>query len=161
MPDIERARIRRGCRFPGVPFVYRAEHGDRAPLRERAIEIREASTGKERAVKPNSISGVSYLVQDLARTAEFYESIGFRRGKEEAGRATFYVNWFFVTFVEDANADSAAERGSGVFLHLKVDNLDEARTALASLGLTPEERGKNELVVRDPDGYQLVFFYKK
>ena len=172
MPDIERARIRRGCRFPGVPFVYRAEHGDRAPLRERAIEIREASTGKERAVKPNSISGVSYLVQDLARTAEFYESIGFRRGKEEAGRATFYVNWFFVTFIApDPEADDVivgpGDNGTGQFVYLKVADADAAHEELVAKGITPlgepekQPSGNREFTVRDPDGYGLVFFQKK
>ena len=40
-------------------------------------------------MKVNSISGLTCYVKDLARTAEFYETIGFRRGKEEDGRATF------------------------------------------------------------------------
>jgi hypothetical protein len=47
-------------------------------------------------MKVNSISGITCYVKDLARTAEFYESIGFRRGKEEPGRLTMYVNWFFM-----------------------------------------------------------------
>ena len=45
-------------------------------------------------MKVNSISGLTCYVKDLARTADFYERIGFRRGKEETDRATFYVNWF-------------------------------------------------------------------
>jgi catechol 2,3-dioxygenase-like lactoylglutathione lyase family enzyme len=134
-----------GCRFRAVPFVLSDEH----------VRLDRRSD----AMKPNSISGVSYAVQDLARTAQFYESIGFRPGKAEGDRATFYVNWFFVTFIEEPEADAA--RGSGVLLHMKVDDLEETRGALVALGVTPEERGKNELLVRDPDGYQLVFFYKK
>jgi catechol 2,3-dioxygenase-like lactoylglutathione lyase family enzyme len=59
----------------------------------------------------NSISGLTCYVKDLARTAEFYETIGFRRGKEEPGRATFYVNWFFVTFVaQDQEFESTRPR---------------------------------------------------
>jgi catechol 2,3-dioxygenase-like lactoylglutathione lyase family enzyme len=49
-------------------------------------------------MKVNSISRITCHVEDLARAAEFYETIGFRRGKEEADRITFYVNWFFVTW---------------------------------------------------------------
>ena len=111
-------------------------------------------------MKLSSISGVTYDVKDLARTAEFYETIGFRRGKEEPGRVTFYVNWFFVTFVAH-DEEASGEPGSGVHLYIKVDDLEASRQALLSYGLTPEERGKRELVVRDPDGYQLVFFHKK
>jgi predicted lactoylglutathione lyase len=43
-------------------------------------------------MKPNSISGITCYVQDLAKTAEFYETLGFQRGKEESDRVTFYVN---------------------------------------------------------------------
>jgi predicted lactoylglutathione lyase len=61
-------------------------------------------------MKVNSIAGVTCHVEDLSRAAEFYESIGFRRGKEEADRITFYVNWFFVTLV--AHARSSTPRTS-------------------------------------------------
>jgi catechol 2,3-dioxygenase-like lactoylglutathione lyase family enzyme len=71
-------------------------------------------------------SRLTCYVEDLARTAEFYETIGFRRGKEEPDRATFYVNWFFVT---------------------------------GEPQLRPS--GNREFVLRDPDGYKLVFFQKK
>jgi hypothetical protein len=51
-------------------------------------------------------------VEDLSRAAEFYESIGFRRGKEESDRIPFYVNWFFVTLVaQDGTEVGAKEPG--------------------------------------------------
>ena len=91
-------------------------------------------------MKPNSISGLTCYVEDLARTTEFYEAIGFRRGKEEPDRVTFYVNWFFVTFIaqdreEDAELRKEAElpaKGSGVFLNIKVDDAEEFHQALLS-----------------------------
>jgi catechol 2,3-dioxygenase-like lactoylglutathione lyase family enzyme len=75
-------------------------------------------------MKPNSISGITCYVQDLAKTAAFYEALGFRRGKDEPDRVTFYVNWFFVTFIaqareEDPEFRREAElpnRGSGLYL---------------------------------------------
>jgi catechol 2,3-dioxygenase-like lactoylglutathione lyase family enzyme len=126
-------------------------------------------------MKPNSISGLTYYVEDLARTAAFYETIGFRRGKEEAGRATFYVNWFFVTLValdeeEDAELRKAAEgatKGAGVLLHVKVDDIEDFHKAVRSKGMKPSSEpqagpsGNREFVLRDPDGYKLVFFEKK
>jgi catechol 2,3-dioxygenase-like lactoylglutathione lyase family enzyme len=39
-------------------------------------------------MKVNSIAGITCYVEDLARASEFYEAIGFRRGKDEPGRAT-------------------------------------------------------------------------
>jgi catechol 2,3-dioxygenase-like lactoylglutathione lyase family enzyme len=126
-------------------------------------------------MKVNSISGISCYVSDLSRTAEFYEAIGFRRGKEEPGRVTFYVNWFFVTFLagdleEDAELKKEADlenRGAGLFTHIKVDDLDEYYSEVVSSGLKPEgeprarQGGGREFVLRDPDGYKLVFFEKK
>jgi catechol 2,3-dioxygenase-like lactoylglutathione lyase family enzyme len=117
-------------------------------------------------MKPNAISGLTYHVEDLARTAAFYEMLGFRRGKEEQDRVTYYVNWFFVTFVAQDRADEPAT-GSGVHLYIKVDDVDDFRKGVVASGLTPagepekEASGKREFLLRDPDGYQLVFFQKK
>jgi catechol 2,3-dioxygenase-like lactoylglutathione lyase family enzyme len=115
-------------------------------------------------MKLNSISGINYDVRDLARTAEFYEALGFRRGKDEPDRLTFYVNWFFVTFTKDAELQ---DNGSGVFLHLKVDDIEEFHSGVISKGMKPasepqpRQSGGREFMLRDPDGYQLVFFEKK
>jgi catechol 2,3-dioxygenase-like lactoylglutathione lyase family enzyme len=116
-------------------------------------------------MKPNSISGVTYQVEDLSKTSEFYEALGFRRGKEEGDRVTFYVNWFFVTFV--AEETEAPNKGAGVFLYVKVDDIEEFHAGVVSKGMKPdgepEKRpsGNREFVLRDPDGYNLVFFQKK
>jgi catechol 2,3-dioxygenase-like lactoylglutathione lyase family enzyme len=124
-------------------------------------------------MKVNSISGITCYVEDLSRTAEFYEAIGFRRGKEEPGRATFYVNWFFVTFIARDQEDDpelrkeAEAKGAGLLLYIKVDDVEEFHTAVLSKGMKPtsepERRpsGNREFVLRDPDGYNLVFFQKK
>src|ERR671918_2639142 len=132
-------------------------------------------TGREIEMKVNSISGITCYVQDLARTAEFYETIGFRRGKEEPDRVTFYVNWFSVTFIaqdEEKDAELRKEarlkrKGSGLFLNIKVDDVEDFHKAVLSSGMKPEGEpkllpsGSREFLLRDPDGYQLVFFQKK
>jgi catechol 2,3-dioxygenase-like lactoylglutathione lyase family enzyme len=117
-------------------------------------------------MKVNSISGITCYVEDLARAAEFYEAIGFRRGKEEPDRVTFYVNWFFVTLVAQDGTGAATE-GAGLFLYIKVDDVEEFHKAVLAAGMNPDgepERqpsGSREFVLRDPDGYNLVFFQKK
>jgi catechol 2,3-dioxygenase-like lactoylglutathione lyase family enzyme len=126
-------------------------------------------------MKPNSISGFVCYAEDLAKTAEFYEAIGFRQGKQEPDRLTFYVNWFFVTFIaqdreEDPEARGEAElpnKGSGLYIYVKVDDLDDYHQAAVSKGLKPASEprvghgGNRGFVLRDPDGYKLVFFEKK
>jgi catechol 2,3-dioxygenase-like lactoylglutathione lyase family enzyme len=126
-------------------------------------------------MKPNSISGLSYYVEDLARSTTFYEALGFRRGNEESDRVTFYVNWFFVTLVaQDSEEDpelrkdaKRTKKGAGVLLHVKVDDADSFHNAATAAGLEPageplvRPSGNREFVIQDPDGYRLVFFQKK
>jgi catechol 2,3-dioxygenase-like lactoylglutathione lyase family enzyme len=130
---------------------------------------------EEGEMKVNSVSGITCYVKDLAKTAEFYEAIGFRRGKEEPDRITFYVNWFFVTFIAQDREDVAEWRkeaelptkGAGVFVYVKVDDLDDIHKAVLAKGMNPagepevRPSGNREFVLRDPDGYKLVFFQKK
>jgi catechol 2,3-dioxygenase-like lactoylglutathione lyase family enzyme len=126
-------------------------------------------------MKVNSISGITCYVEDLARTAEFYEAIGFRRGKEDQARVTFYVNWFFVTFIAQDREDDPdfrkeaklKRKGSGLFLYIKVDDIEDFHKAVVSKGIKPvgepevRPSGNREFVLRDPDGYKLAFFQKK
>lgn len=126
-------------------------------------------------MKVNSISGIHCCVKDLTRSAEFYEAIGFRRGKQERDRLTFYVNWFFVTLMSpDQESDAElkkeakhANKGSGLFLYIKVDDIEEFYKGTIARGMKPlgepQKRlsGSREFVLRDPDGYKLVFFEKK
>jgi catechol 2,3-dioxygenase-like lactoylglutathione lyase family enzyme len=118
-------------------------------------------------MKVNSISGITCQVKNLAKAATFYETIGFRRGKEESDRVTFYVNWFFVTLVAEDQTKKTAAKGAGVFLYIKVDDVEGYHKAVLSKGLKPSGKperqpsGNREFVLRDPDGYNLVFFQKK
>jgi catechol 2,3-dioxygenase-like lactoylglutathione lyase family enzyme len=117
-------------------------------------------------MKVNSISGLTCQVEDLSRAAEFYESLGFRRGKEESDRVTFYVNWFFVTLVAQ-DGTRAGAKGEGLFVYIKVDDVEEFHEGVLSKGLKPageperQPSGNREFVLRDPDGYNLVFFEKR
>ena len=117
-------------------------------------------------MKPNSISGVYCHVEDLGKAAHFYETIGFRRGKEQKDRVTFYVNWFFVTLIGGEKA-SKGGRGEGTFLCVKVEDIESFYKEVIAAGLKPEGEpkvepsGNREFVLRDPDGYGITFFQKK
>jgi predicted lactoylglutathione lyase len=120
-------------------------------------------------MKMSSISGVVCYVEDLDATADFYEKLGFRL-KREANQLTAYVNWFWVTFRgNDAEARPDADpvhRGSGTYLYIKVEDIQEFYNGVVDKGLKPateptKKAGMLEFELRDPDGYNLVFFWKK
>jgi uncharacterized glyoxalase superfamily protein PhnB len=75
------------------------------------------------------------------------------------------VNWFFVTFI--ASDSELPSKGAGVFLYIKVDDVEDFHSAALSKGLDPagepqlQPSGNREFALRDPDGYNLVFFQKK
>jgi catechol 2,3-dioxygenase-like lactoylglutathione lyase family enzyme len=117
----------------------------------------------------NSISGFNCHVQDLPRTAAFYEALGFRPGKQEPDRRTYYVNWFSVTFMAQNGHKSDADlsaNGTGLFVQIKVDDVDAFYEEVVSKDMTPATEpqkrrgGGREFMLRDPDGYKLVFFEK-
>jgi catechol 2,3-dioxygenase-like lactoylglutathione lyase family enzyme len=116
-------------------------------------------------MKLKSISGVVYHVEDLERTAQFYESLGFRAGKREADSLIVYVNWFWVEF-RAQDGGGATARDAGSLLYLAVDDVDECYQDLLGKAVKPASEpttsmGRREFMVVDPDGYQLVFFKKK
>lgn len=123
-------------------------------------------------MKMSSISGVVCYVKDLDETAAFYEKLGFRL-KREAKQLTAYVNWFWIIFRTDdaeerdgATEEYRANRGSGTYLYIKVEDIQEFYEGVQALGLKPtteptKKSGMLEFELPDPDGYNLVFFWKK
>lgn len=113
-------------------------------------------------MKISSISGLTYAVKDLDRTAEFYQTLGFRPGKRDDHQLTCYVNWFWLTFITDHNG----EPGSSPTLYLKVEDIDDFYGAVLAHGFTPASEprkarsGRREFFLLDPDGNRLAFFAK-
>lgn len=124
-------------------------------------------------MKMSSISGVVCYVKDLDVTAAFYEKLGFRL-KRDGKQMTAYVNWFWIIFrtgeaeerPEASRAAYRANRGSGTYLYIKVEDIHEFYDGVRAIGLEPateptKKAGMLEFELRDPDGYNLVFFWKK
>jgi predicted lactoylglutathione lyase len=126
-------------------------------------------------MKIKSVSGITCSVKNLSKTAAFYEALGFEIRKRESTHLTAYSNWFWIDFLaigkdertmtkKDVDLDN---RGSGVLLHLSVDNVDEFHEYLLSKKLKPSTKpqdrswGNREFIIRDPDGYELVIFKRK
>lgn len=126
-------------------------------------------------MRVNSVSGFVCYVKDLNKTAEFYEKLGFRAGKRSDERITFYVNWFSIDFVAIDKEDKpkftedarSTNKGMGIYINVKVNDVDEFYKEVLDAKMKPSSEprdwpwGNREFVLRDPDGYKLVFFQKK
>lgn len=126
-------------------------------------------------MKLKSAAGIVCYVQDVEATAHFYETLGFQFKTREPARVTAYLNWFWIDFLardqgeRSASKEEAApgDKGSDLLLYLSVEDVDEAYNELLEKGLKPSSEPRNrpggirEFALRDPDGYQLVFFKKK
>lgn len=128
--------------------------------------------------KMNSISGLLCFVGDLDRTIKFYEMLGFQfKERTSPDSITARLNWFWIEFVKQDKAepnvfqkeidgDNAQNNGAGLFVHISVVNVDEFYKVLLTKGIKPSSEpkdfpwGRREFILRDPDGYKLVFFNK-
>ena len=116
-----------------------------------------------------SISSLLFFVKDLDVTFNFYKTLGFEVEKKD-GMVTFYVNWFKVDFIDKEHSEFKSgfdgEMGRGMFTYIKVDDVDLFYKTILDKGITPSSKpkdwewGNREFVVKDPDGYRLVFFNK-
>lgn len=124
-------------------------------------------------MKPKSISGLLFFASNVSKSADFYESLGFTIESREADYALVRINWFWVELISASGAgpefkdDTGPEpRGIGQFVYVSVENVDEYHEELVAKGLKPSSSprdwpwGRREFMLRDPDGYKLVFFQK-
>lgn len=115
-------------------------------------------------MKLKSISALCFYVSDLAKTADFYEAVGFHLEKREPDFVMVRINWFWVEFYQGPPGP-----GAGQYVYVSVGDVDELYEELTKKKITvqgepsdsPKVKGRRELLVKDPDGYQLVFFTKK
>jgi catechol 2,3-dioxygenase-like lactoylglutathione lyase family enzyme len=110
-------------------------------------------------MKLNSISGLAFYVADPAKTAEFYESLGFFIEKREADYVMIRLNWFWAEFRK-----GQASPG-GPLVYVSVADIDEFYQGVIVRHIQPdgepkEYSGRREFSLVDPDGYKLVFFQK-
>lgn len=111
---------------------------------------------------------ILFYAGDLIRTTEFYKQLGFNI---ESDTETIRVKLgdFRLAFIDEnktpiKNESGMQPKGIGVFIYVEVENVDEYFKSLKAKGLrtSSEPRDwpwkKREFVVKDPDGYKLVFY---
>lgn len=121
-----------------------------------------------------SVAGIVCYAKHIEKTAKFYEALGFLFSKRESDHISIRLNWFWIDFhaqdkeekpefQKEAHLD---HKGAGLFLYIKVEDIDGFYQKLLTKGLNPSSEprdwpwGNREFALRDPDGYKLVFFQK-
>lgn len=109
-----------------------------------------------------------FYAHSLNKTASFYKKLGFPiQSSKDAVR--IQLGGFTLTFIDEnttqiKNESGAQPKGLGVFTYIKVDKVDEYYKFLQKqkIPTSSEPRdwpwGKREFIVKDPDGYKLVFY---
>ena len=126
-------------------------------------------------MKLGSVAALTFYVKDPLKSAEFYEALGFIVSKRGENHSTIRLNWFKIDLIgiageekDEFREDAEAEpKGSGIYIDCSVANVDEYYQGVLNKGFKPSSEprdwpwGNREFVLRDPDGYKLVFFQKK
>lgn len=116
---------------------------------------------------------ITLYVADHLKSAEFYESLGFKETFSGDDMAIVDINGFKLWLVNQATAKGnsefehdafAEQKGAGLYIYINVDNIDGFHQGLLDKGYEPSSEprdwpwGNREFVLRDPDRYKLCFY---
>src|SRR3989344_4733550 len=109
-----------------------------------------------------------FYTNDIKATAKFYEQLGFTVEKG-ADTVKIKLGDFRLVFTNEhttliQNESGAEPKGLGIFTYVEVADVDAYWDWLKKKGVRASTKprdwpwGKREFVVKDPDGYKLVFY---
>lgn len=109
-----------------------------------------------------------FYVKSLDKTAQFYSDLGFNVQRNN-DNVKVKLGDFTLAFVDEnktpiKNESGLTPKGTGIFTYIEVSDVDKFFEEIESKGIVPRTKpktwpwGKREFVVKDPDGYKLVFF---
>lgn len=115
-----------------------------------------------------SLDSLLLYVKDPQASAEFYEKLGFMPVNKDKDYSTVRLNWFKINFQNQESAEfkkeSTEDKGHGMYVYLRAESVDEFYKFCLDKGFSPSSEprdwpwGNREFVLRDPDGYKLVFY---
>jgi len=105
---------------------------------------------------------------DLQKTGQFYKQLGFDAQRSD-DVVRVQLGDFRLAFVDEhvtpiQNESGKTPKGLGVYMYVEVDDVDAYFETIKKNGIVPRTEpktwpwGKREFVVKDPDGYKLVFY---
>jgi len=117
------------------------------------------------------LTGIDHILlysSDLDTSEAFYKDIGFKTKRNndfieaKLGRSKLVL--FDQSKVHFKKEVKIEPKGAGVFIMINVDDVNDYHKSITSKGLSPSSDpkdwpwGNREFVIKDPDGYKLVFF---
>jgi uncharacterized glyoxalase superfamily protein PhnB len=110
-------------------------------------------------------------VNENRLSEKFYRKLGFEIIESSETYTIAKLNDFTITLVNVRDEERFAhdaftgKKGKGMYLYIHVDDIDAQYKLLKSVGLETTEPkdwewGNREIMVKDPDGYKLVFWEK-
>ncbi len=116
------------------------------------------------------VTNVLFWVQENKLSEKFYRKIGFEITESTDGYSEVKLGNFKIVIVNMRDEDEFAgdslvgNKGKGMYVYLHVEDVDLEYDRLSKLGLAPATKprdwpwGNREFVLKDPDGYKLVFY---
>ncbi len=117
-------------------------------------------------------TNILFWVQENKLSEKFYKKLGFEVVQSDEETSTVRLDGFELVLVNMrdeamfAKDAIAGEKGIGMYIYLKVDDVDAFHAKLQQIGIKPHTEPKNwpwgnrEFIVKDPDGYKLCFWQK-
>lgn len=105
---------------------------------------------------------------NLEETFRFYKKLGLEPHKSQ-DTVCVKLGGFSLSFIDEnktliKNESGKNPKGLGIYFYVEVENVDKYFSEIKENGIVPRTEpktwlwGKREFVVKDPDGYKLVFF---
>ncbi|MCU0653017.1 MAG: VOC family protein [Candidatus Pacebacteria bacterium] len=121
-----------------------------------------------------NINILGFYVSDIGATVDFYSKIGFQKTRQDGNFTEMMLGPMKLRFnaketarEQDASfhKDAFGEpKGLGLYINIEVEGIDDHYQSLIGKGLKPSTTPRNwpwghrEFVIRDPDGYKIVFY---
>lgn len=116
------------------------------------------------------ITSLLFWVQENGLSTKFYKKLGFDVVHSADDHSVVALNGFEITLVSMRDEDKFAKdsmsgnKGRGVYVYVKVDDVDTKYKELVDQGFRPAAQpkdwqwGNREFILKDPDGYKLCFW---
>src|SRR3990167_3886499 len=118
------------------------------------------------------ITNLLFWVQENKVSEKFYKKLGFEVDRSDDHHSVVRLGDFEITLINMRDEDlfskdsMASERGRGMYVYIRVDNVDNEYERQLKLGFKPAtkpkdwEWGNREFILKDPDGYKLCFWHE-